>query len=331
MAVPLAGDAPVAVTVVMATHAGAEGLDHSLQSIFAQQDVDLDCLLLADGVLDAGSEATLATWLAREPRLQLLRLPKAGLTQALSVGCGQARGALIARLDVGDAMAPQRLSRQVQLMRTDPDCVLVTSDVEVCGPAWEPLWHYARPEPMAAPQRVDTVPPEQGIAMDIPHHASVLFRASAYRAAGGYRPAFYFGQDWDLWYRLGGQGTFMHLPEPLTRVRLFARGISSRHWREQRAILHLAMACHAARSRGESEQALLEQAAAIRPRPARRRPPLLDGRRAEGAYLIAEALRRKGDRRCWTYFRQALRHGFWKPRIWLRSLQSLALLRCRDV
>jgi glycosyltransferase involved in cell wall biosynthesis len=320
-------DGCVGVSVVMATHAGAQGLDESLHSIFSQQDVDLECLLLADGPLDAGSEEILAAWLAREPRLRLLRLPKAGLTQALMLGCRQARGGLIARLDVGDAMAPQRLSRQVQLLRTDPDCVLVTSDVAVCGPAWEPLWLYERPEPMAAPQRVNTVPSEQGIGMNIPHHASVLFRASAYRAAGGYRPAFYFGQDWDLWYRLADQGTFMHLPERLTRVRLFAKGLSSRHWREQRAILQLAMACNAARSRGESEQALLEQAAAIRPRPAVAAPALLDGRRAEGAYLIAEALRRNGDRRCWPYFRQALRHGFWKPRVWVRALQSLALLR----
>jgi glycosyltransferase involved in cell wall biosynthesis len=323
-------DGVVEVTVVMATHAGAEGLDQSLQSIFSQPDVQLECLLLADGRLDSGSETILDAWLAREPRLQLLRLPKAGLTQALMLGCRQARGEWIARLDVGDAMAPQRLPRQVQLMRAYPDCVLVTSDVEVCGPAWEPLWLYERPEPMAAPQRVDTVPSEQGIGLNIPHHASVLFRASAYRAAGGYRPAFYFGQDWDLWYRLADQGTFMHLPERLTRVRLFAKGISSRHWREQRAILQLALACNAARSRGESEQALLEQAAAIRPQPVPVQPPLFDGRRAEGAYLIAEALRRNRDRRCWPYFRQALRHGFWKPRVWVRALQALSLLGIRD-
>lgn len=324
-------DGMVDVTVVMATHAGAEGLDHSLQSIFSQADVDLQCLLLADGTLDPCSETILDSWLAREPRLQLLRLPKAGLTQALLVGCREARGELIARLDVGDAMAPQRLRRQVALMRTYPDCVLVTSDVEVCGPAWEPLWRYERHEPMAAPQRVDTVPSEQGIGLNIPHHASVLFRATAYRAAGGYRSAFYFGQDWDLWYRLARQGTFMHLPERLTRVRLFAKGISSRHWREQRAILQLALACNAACSRGESEQGLLEQAAAIRPQPAPVQNPLFDGRLAEGAYLIAEALRRNRDRRCWSYFRQALRHGFWKPRVWVRAVQSLALLASRDV
>jgi hypothetical protein len=40
-------------------------------------------------------------------------------------------------------------------------------------------------------------------------------------------------------------------------------------------------------------------------------------------YFIAEALRRNGDRRCQGYFREALRHGFWKPRIWVRFLQSL--------
>jgi hypothetical protein len=142
---------------------------------------------------------------------------------------------------------------------------------------------------------------------------------------GGYRPEFFFGQDWDLWYRLASQGPFVHIPEVLTRVRLFPGGISSRHWRDQRAIAQLSLACHVARSRGESEQPLLQQAAAIRPRPPAIRKPFFDGARADGAYFIAEALRRNGDRRCWAYFREALRHGFWKPWIWLRAFQSLLL------
>ena len=49
----------------------------------------------------------------------------------------------------------------------------------------------------------------------------------------------------------------------------------------------------------------------------------MDGARAEGAYFIAEALRRNRDRRCWRYFREALCHGFWKPRIWIRAIQSV--------
>ena len=310
--------------MVIATHAGANGLDHSLASVLTQQGVDVECILVADGPLDASSESTIATWISRDPRLTVLRCPKGGLTRALIHGCLQAKADLIARLDVGDAMEPDRLRQQALLLQQYPDCVLVTSDVLVCGPAWEPLWLQQLAQPMQQPIRVDTLPSEQGIAFDIPHHASVLFRASAYQAVGGYREAFYFGQDWDLWYRLARAGTFMHLPQQLTRVRLFTGGLSSRHWREQRQIAGLSLACHVARScGGDRERALLEQAAAVRPRPTNRAYPLFDGRRAEGAYFIAEALRRNQDRRCWRYFLEALRHGFWKPRIWVRAAQAV--------
>jgi hypothetical protein len=96
-------------------------------------------------------------------------------------------------------------------------------------------------------------------------------------------------------------------------------------WREQRAIARLSLACHQARRSGQSEAPLLKQAATIRPRPPSRRFLPWDGRRAEGAYFIAEALRRNGDRRCRHYFLESLRNGFWKPRIWVRAVQALGI------
>ena len=152
-----------------------------------------------------------------------------------------------------------------------------------------------------------------------------MFSREAYEAVGGYRSEFYFGQDWDLWYRLASKGTFVHLPEVLTRVRLFSDGLSSRHWREQREIAKLSLACHVARNRGQLETELLFRASAIRPKPKAKSWLPWDGRRAEGAYFIAEALRRNSDQRCYRYFREALCHGFWMPRIWIRFAQSIVL------
>lgn len=320
------------VSVVMAVKGDADAapakLPHqtlydSLDSILAQTHTELECLLVADGPLSEQTRQHLIAWSARDPRLQVLDVPAGGLTRSLIHGCSRARGAFIARLDVGDAMTPTRLEHQLAVLNRHSDCVLATSDVEICGPEWEHLRTDSQPAATGEPLRVDCVPPEEGIAIDIPHHASVLFRRDAYEAVGGYREQFYFGQDWDLWYRLASVGSFVHLPEMLTRVRLFSDGLSSRHWREQRQIAQLSLACSVARRSGDDETPLLERAAAIRSKPARARASAFDQRRAEGAYFIAESLRRNGDRRCRRYFREALRHGFWKPRIWARSLMSI--------
>ena len=306
------------ISVVIGCHRDGPLLAASLDSIAAQlQAPAWECLIVANGPFQAGEG--LQQRLAIDPRFRLLHSPRRGLTEALILGCARARGPFIARLDAGDAMEPQRLQRQAEALAADPAAVLCTSDVQVCGPCWEPLW----------------IDRGTGEAIDIPHHASVLFRRDAYEAEGGYRSAFYYGQDWDLWYRLAERGRFLLLHEPLTRVRLQVDGLSSRHRREQVAIARLSLSCQQARVRGNSEQLLLEQAALIRPaavaepaasgRRSWQPSPPWDGRRAEGAYFIAEALRRNGDHRCRAYFREALSHGFWKPRIWLRFLQSLQL------
>jgi glycosyltransferase involved in cell wall biosynthesis len=324
--------ADVAISVVVASHRCEPSLHQTLDSIAAQQHAPpWECVIVSNGPFQ--SDAALEQRLRHDPRFRLVHSPQQGLTRALRLGCSQARGELIARLDVGDAMTPERLQHQGRIFERHPDVVLCTSAVQVCGPQWEPIWIEQGTEPRDHPLRADTLPTEKGIAVDIPHHASVMFRKQAYEQAGGYREQFYFGQDWDLWYRLALVGDLYVDSQVLTRVRLLANGISSRHRREQVAIARLSLACYGARRRGESEAGLLEQAALIRPQPSssprRLRSWSLpwDGRVAEGNYFIAEALRRNGDCRCHRYFRVALRNGFWKGRIWIRALQSLSLLR----
>ncbi|MEO1002595.1 MAG: glycosyltransferase [Cyanobacteria bacterium J06638_7] len=317
------------ISVVMAAHRPSVQLLDSLHSIFRTYLGDMECILVLDGAIEADLSAALNIFALRENRLILVAVEHAGLTRALMAGCAMARGGYIARLDVGDVMTSDRLQRQSAILARHPDCVLVTSDVEVCGPKWEPLAVKRCDPPMAKPRWINTGPLEQGLSLDIPHHASVMFRRSAYEAAGGYRPQFYFGQDWDLWYRLAEQGCFFHIPEVLTRVRLFPGALSSRYWREQREIATLSRACYVARGRGQSESAYLERAAEIRPqRPlaGRYRPwwPFCRGR-AEGNYFIAESLRRIGDPRCCGYFAAAIRSEPWRPRFWLRAIQALGM------
>jgi len=313
----------VDVTVVLGVHAHCDRLISSLESVRQQSgEVSWECLIVANGGFQPNQR--LAELLESDSRFRLLKSPQSGLTAALAWGCLQAKGALIARLDVGDQMNPERLEHQLQAFIEHPDLALATSDVEICGPDWEFLRIDTQDAATGKPLRVDTVSPCLGIAIDIPHHASVMFKREAYESVGGYRSEFYFGQDWDLWYRLASKGSFVHLPKVLTRVRLFSDGLSSRHWREQREIAKLSLACNVARNRDQSEAQLLQQAAALLPKqPHRERWLPWDGRRAEGAYFIAEALRRNGDQRCYRYFLEALCNGFWKPRIWVRATQSL--------
>lgn len=317
-------------SVVLASHELTQAFYDSVESAlnalaFCQEPGE--CVVVLDGRPNEDRDAVLNHFIDISQHLRVHCVSPGGLTRALIHGCALARGLFIARLDVGDAMTSNRLVEQITALRADSHCVLATSDVDFCGPLWEPLWtNRGRKSHAGVPIRVDRVPVSEGIAMDIPHHSSVMFRRDVYLSVGGYRSQFYFGQDWDLWYRLAAAGTFIHVPKVLTRVRLSTDGLSSRHWREQREIARLSLACYQARYQGETEVHFLQLAAAVRPRPRSKSHAPWDGRRADGAYFIAEALRRNGDLRCFRYFPKAVLNGFWKPRIWFRFVQSLTLI-----
>ena len=324
------------VSVVLAVHGDpvARLLD-TLESVLAQQGVGLECLVVADGHPALPVWRALQALARRDCRLRLVLQPHGGLTRALRRGCRLARGQAIARIDVGDRMLPGRLLQQWRLLQHHCDCVLVSCGVARFAPAWEPLDRQdtalqGTAAMAQAPRWVNTLPPEQGLATDVPHHGSVLMRRSAYRVAGGYRSAFYYAQDWDLWYRLALLGRFGHCPEPLYACRLFATSLSSRYWRQQQRLAVLALQLYGARCRGEDERFWLQRARLIRPRPGATQGRFglgwPDQSCAEGAYFIAESLRRGGDRRCIVYLLQALLQAPWLLKGWVRLLQSASLL-----
>jgi hypothetical protein len=147
-----------------------------------------------------------------------------------------------------------------------------------------------------------------------------MFRRAAYERAGGYRVAFRYGQDWDLWYRLAALGRYAVVAEVLYTARTTPESISSANQRAQNALAELSRDALAARINGVSEETVLELAAQIgdaagRPRNAR----------AHGLYFIGEALRRNGDKRSRRYLREAIAASPFSIRSWIRYLQSLRL------
>ena len=146
-----------------------------------------------------------------------------------------------------------------------------------------------------------------------------MFRRDAYERVGGYRREFYYGQDWDLWYRLAAIGKFQMVPEVLYRARVIPQSISVGAKRPQKEFAALSHAALRARSTAQPEEPFLQRALAIdrSPRGSRRA-------RADGFYFIGEILRRNGDRRARRYLRAAIAASPFTLKAWLRWLQSLA-------
>ncbi len=305
------------LSVVMGVYNSANTLAVTLDSILSQTYGDFECIVVDDGSTD-DTPRILAGYASRDPRLRIIAQPNAGLTRALIAGCAAARGTYIARHDAGDLSDPRRFAMQIRALDTDAELAFVSCWTQYAGPDLEPLYTARGAGPAVKPIRIVDLGREHGVTDGPTHHGSVIFRRDAYERAGGYRPQFYYGQDGDLWYRLAAEGTFQIVPEVLYTARVTPDAISTSSRASQERAAKLSRLALLARSRGESEAPILEEAARVEPAHGRSRRA-----RADGLYFIGEALRRNADPRARGYLRGSIAVWPFSIRSWVRYLQSM--------
>ena len=264
------------VSVVMGVRNGSGTLEATLRSLTQGQNLDLEVLVINDGSTDQ-TGPLLDRLAAADPRIRVLNREGRGLTKALIEGCLEARGSFIARQDAGDRSLPGRLEQQVACLDADPGANLCSCHVRLVVEEGA----TATVNRLAEESLADGL---TGPAI----HGSVLMRREAYERAGGYRAAFYYAQDLDLWSRMVESGRHRVVPEVLYEATLSPGSISGSRRQEQEAFHALIVAATRARRAGESELPWLEQAEQLSEscRNARRNPR----READGAYFIAACL-----------------------------------------
>ncbi len=314
------------VSVVMSVYNGAADLPRTLRSVLDQQGVALEFIVVDDGSAD-GSSQLLDAAAASDARLRVIHQPNAGLTRALIRGCEAASAPLVARQDAGDVSLPGRLLRQAELMSAHPRLSFVSCAAEYVDTAGHFLYRNVGREQAVHPIDVIDLNERYGMRDGPSHHGSVMFRRDAYLQAGGYRAEFYFGQDWDLWYRLAAIGKFCMLPETLYLAQVGIGDISTTRKPLQERIAALSLQGLHLRAAGQPDNEVLAQAALVRP------TTVLpsDKRRssAAAAYFLGECLRRNGNHsRASHYFRIAIRNQPWHLKTWMR-LAQIALQRQR--
>jgi len=301
------------ISVVMSVYNGAATLRETLDSIVAQRDVSFEVIVVDDGSTD-DTPAIL-----REYDVRVIMKKNEGLTRALIDGCAAARGRYIARHDVGDVSHPLRLAMQQQMLDANDDVVFAGCATKYVGPEGEPLYVACSPGFALEPASIIDLSLPGGLRDGPTHHGSVMFRRDAYERAGGYRAAFYYGQDFDLWFRLAQIGKFQITNEVLYTARVSPDSISSTARARQRRLSPIYRASVEARARGESDAPLVAQAANVRA--VRARP----WHRGAGLYFIGATLLRNRDPRARRYLLRSLAAWPLAPRAWIRTLQSLLL------
>lgn len=299
------------VSLVMGIYNGATYLERSLDSALAEDAVDLELVLVDDGSTDRTPQI-LEDYAGRDPRIRVIRQANVGLTRALVRGCAEARAELIVRQDADDLSVPGRFAMQAAELAAHPQLALVTSWVECIGPRDEVL--YTNASSMSDEEATSALLK----GLHGPVHGSVMFRRALYEQAGGYRPAFRYAQDSDLWRRLAHRGLMGCVRKVLYRSRVHSGAISASRARLQEEFDRLARACCDARLAGRDEAPFLEAAEELSHR------LVLDKPSPQSvAYFIGRCLLVRRDPRARPYLLQALRERPTNPRVWASLAQSL--------
>lgn len=227
----------------MAVYNGAPFLAEAVDSVLRQTLEDLELIVVDDGSTD-GSADIAASMARRDGRVRLYRRAHAGFVPTITLGCALARARYIARMDADDVAAPERLQRQLDVLEARPQLALLGTAVVVVDAAGRA--HYTIRYPGT----------DREIRRSILHwncfaHPTVVMRAQALRAVGGYRRALLHAEDYDLWLRLIEIGEAANLSEPLVYLRAHERQVTHT-FLEQQVLSRLAAAA-AARCRAAGQ------------------------------------------------------------------------------
>ena len=309
------------ISVVMGVYNAADSLCETMESVLSQEGVSLEFIVIDDGSTD-GCDVTLDNYARHDARVRIVHQDNQGLTRALITGCEAARGKYIARQDAGDISLPNRLRLQKAVLDQHEDCAFVSCWTTMIGPKDECLFTRKGRGRASSPVRILSKREEKWVVIDGPtHHGSVMFRREAYVRAGGYRAAFHYAQDWDLWYRLAALGTFAMVERYLYRGRITPDSISSLRRDQQVAYARLSHKAIALLLAGHSDAALVEEAARLLSREQHAIRRLDQGR---AMYFIGKCLADNNDPRATRYFLNAIYLTPFLFRAWWWAAVSLA-------
>ena len=186
------------VSVLLPVRDAAATLGECLDSLRRQTLADHEVIAVDDGSTDA-TPALLAAAARLDGRLRVVSTPARGLVPALQAALPLARAPLLARMDADDVAYPQRLERQARRLAEDPGTDVLGCRARLVGARAGNAGMRAYVEWLNGLVDHETIVRDLFVESPLAH-PTVMMRAAALRALGGYRE-FDGPEDYDLWLR----------------------------------------------------------------------------------------------------------------------------------
>lgn len=208
------------VSVVMPVYNTAPYLSASIHSILTQTFQDFEFIIINDGSTD-GSGNILDDYQKKDKRIRVLNQGNRGLPVSLKMGCDEATGKYIARMDSDDISLPTRLAQQVNLMESHPE-------IGVCG-TWIKCFGDIEEHIRYLPTESEEIRVSL-LFMSVLAHPTVMMRRDLMiREHLSYRNRFEHAEDYDLWVRFSRCSKMANIPQALLFYRIHKGQIVQLH------------------------------------------------------------------------------------------------------
>ena len=204
------------VSVVITTYQAENFIARALRSAIALKGPwELEIIVFDDGSTD-GTVAVARNSAEEDTRIRIIEGGRCGRAVALNKAIDASRGDYVAILDADDIALPERLEWTVPVLRDDPTLGMVAAGAHIFSGEMPPT--SMTDDGTGAVTRIT---PGMLYASNRILHSTVLFRRTAWEAAGGYDEKLDICIDYSFYFRLLRAGGIAYLD----------RVTCLRHWR----------------------------------------------------------------------------------------------------
>ena len=211
------------ISVVIVTYNRERLLIKAIDSVLGQKFSDFELIIVDDSSAD-NTEDIVKKYLV-DKRVKYIKIAKSkSISQVRNAAWPYVSGKYVAVLDSDDIWCDDlKLSKQFNFLENNPDFVVVGSGAALINSQDKILEYVSKPES-------DSEIRKDFFVKNPFFHSSVIFRSELIKKIGGYDEKIKFGEDLDLWLRLGKEGKFYNFPEAMIKYRIHDDNEIKKHW-----------------------------------------------------------------------------------------------------
>lgn len=205
------------ISIIIPVYNGEKTIRETVQSALNQSFTDFELIVINDGSQDATLDIVSSF---SDARVKVFSFTNGGLPVSRNRGISLANGEYISFLDADDLWTPDKLEKQLTVLKTNPQAGVAYSWTDCIDESGQFLRQSAY-----ATVRGD-VQANLLLANFISSGSNVLVRKQALMDIGGFDETLSNCQDWDLWLRLSTRYEFEPVKTPQVLYRISPHSMS---------------------------------------------------------------------------------------------------------